>query len=462
LQQSCNSDTFEYYDPSTSTWKQSYVDSNGATQSSISNFYATNYEVKIRTIQSSQANLAKVLSGKYGKLWITCNNGYRSCIQFVVNGTAQASVTPQCASGAGTTTAAPTTKAPTTVAPTTTTVAPTTTAVPSTTSKSGSPTTTVAPKSTVPENTCCYKFNSIQLPSIILPKVLTAEISLGSIILANGISLLQSCNSDIFEYYDPSTSAWKQSYVDVNGATQSSISNFYATNYEVKLRTLQSNQANLAVLLSGKYGRLWLTCNNGYRSCIQFVVNGTAQSTTTPQCSSGAGITVNLSAGTGGVSVDVGVGGLDIGISLGGTTTTMKAPTTSAATTIKVPTTTTAVPSTTSKSGSPSSTAATKYFKVNNQRVLACWGYDPGTVDCNVKFSDGTTKNYHPTPYTLASGYCYTFSDFGGKTPVWVQVHDFDCHYGEDNTGRTQNCYWDGSSKRNLYTLANATNTAKK
>jgi hypothetical protein len=203
--------------------------------------------------------------------------------------TTKASTTaaPSTFSPTTTSTVAPTTKAPTTVAPTT--KVPTTTAP-----------TTATPTSQMPDNTCCYKFGTVQLPSFSLPAPLSGDITLssaaGPIVLANGNTLQQSCNSDTFEYYDPSTSSWRQSYVDSNGATQSSISNFYATNYEVKIRTIQSSQSNLATVLNGKYGKLWITCNNGYRSCIQFVVNGIAQSTINPQCASGAGTTTTTVA----------------------------------------------------------------------------------------------------------------------------------------------------------------------
>lgn len=69
--------------------------------------------------------------------------------------------------------------------------------------------------------------------------------------------------------------------------------------------------------------------------------------------------------------------------------------------------------------------SATKFFRVCDTEVYACWGYDPGTIDANIRFTDGTSKNYHPWPYTLSAGYCYTFGNFGGKIPAWVQVHDF-------------------------------------
>lgn len=82
------------------------------------------------------------------------------------------------------------------------------------------------------------------------------------------------------------------------------------------------------------------------------------------------------------------------------------------------------------------------YFTVSSTEIVACYTTDPGTLDANVKFEDGTRVNFHPWPYTLTSG-CYTFTlPTGHGLPTWVQVHGFNCHIGEDNTGREQNCSW--------------------
>eukprot|EP01113_Clastostelium_recurvatum_P005935 TRINITY_DN12670_c0_g1_i2.p1 TRINITY_DN12670_c0_g1~~TRINITY_DN12670_c0_g1_i2.p1 ORF type:complete len:740 (+),score=237.49 TRINITY_DN12670_c0_g1_i2:214-2433(+) len=85
---------------------------------------------------------------------------------------------------------------------------------------------------------------------------------------------------------------------------------------------------------------------------------------------------------------------------------------------------------------------AAPFFSVLDDRVYIC--YDNVTdIDVNVRFGDGWVYNYHPNRMAY-DGECITVtlpSDKGA--PVWVQVNGFDCHYGENNNGRPQNCGYD-------------------
>jgi polyvinyl alcohol dehydrogenase (cytochrome) len=201
-----------------------------------------------------------------------------------------------------TTTAAPTTPEPTTTTtatpePTTTTTTPaptttTTTPAPTTTTTTPAPTTTTtttaAPTTTLPpspQNTCCYKFRSPQLPSFNISNI-NGDVVLNNnnpIILANGVSVSQGCNGNNFQYWD-SVNGWQSSYVDMNGQTRSTIDNFYATSTNLQIRTIQTWQRNLPTLLNGRYGRLFITCNNGFSSCVEFTINGVQQASVSPVC----------------------------------------------------------------------------------------------------------------------------------------------------------------------------------
>eukprot|EP01113_Clastostelium_recurvatum_P005937 TRINITY_DN12670_c0_g1_i4.p1 TRINITY_DN12670_c0_g1~~TRINITY_DN12670_c0_g1_i4.p1 ORF type:complete len:745 (+),score=230.71 TRINITY_DN12670_c0_g1_i4:214-2448(+) len=85
---------------------------------------------------------------------------------------------------------------------------------------------------------------------------------------------------------------------------------------------------------------------------------------------------------------------------------------------------------------------AAPFFSVLDDRVYIC--YDNVTdIDVNVRFGDGWVYNYHPNRMAY-DGECITVtlpSDKGA--PVWVQVNGYECHYGENNNGRPQNCGYD-------------------
>ena len=103
------------------------------------------------------------------------------------------------------------------------------------------------------------------------------------IVLANGAALSQGCNGNAFQYWTPTT-GWTSSYTDANGQYRANIDNFYATGSNLNIRTIQTWQRNLPTLLSGRYGRLYITCNNGFYGCVQFTINGVQQNTIQPVC----------------------------------------------------------------------------------------------------------------------------------------------------------------------------------
>eukprot|EP01113_Clastostelium_recurvatum_P046928 TRINITY_DN8292_c0_g2_i1.p1 TRINITY_DN8292_c0_g2~~TRINITY_DN8292_c0_g2_i1.p1 ORF type:complete len:234 (-),score=61.29 TRINITY_DN8292_c0_g2_i1:123-824(-) len=94
------------------------------------------------------------------------------------------------------------------------------------------------------------------------------------------------------------------------------------------------------------------------------------------------------------------------------------------------------------------------FFSVNDRDVYICYielpppvpdasGRDStwGVMDANVRFADGYTFNWHPRDWELDEDGCISF-EYPQRHgfPEWVQVNGFDCHYGENNEGRAQNC----------------------
>jgi len=143
-----------------------------------------------------------------------------------------------------------------------------------------------APLPSGPSNTCCYRFKNPGLPSFTLPPPQPAspgDITLNTnnpIVLANGnpINEGQGCNGFDFEFWDENATSWTRGYTDINGAAQDNINLFYATaGLSINIRTIQATQANMASILQGRMARLWITCNNGYYSCVQFTVGSTSQ-----------------------------------------------------------------------------------------------------------------------------------------------------------------------------------------
>jgi len=142
-----------------------------------------------------------------------------------------------------------------------------------------------APLPMGPPNTCCYRFKNPGLPSFTLPLAQPnspGDITLNTnnpIVLADGHSINegQGCNGDDFEYWHES-GVWRRDYTDVNGANQNNIDLFYVTaGTSLNIRTIQTTQANLASVLQRRLARLWITCNNGYYSCVEFTVGSTSQ-----------------------------------------------------------------------------------------------------------------------------------------------------------------------------------------
>jgi len=142
-----------------------------------------------------------------------------------------------------------------------------------------------APMGSTPPNTCCYRFKNPGLPSFTLPLAQPnspGDITLNAnnpIVLADGheINEGQGCNGNDFEYWHES-GVWRRDYIDSNGANQNNIDLFYATaGTSLNIRTIQTTQANMASVLQGRLARLWITCNNGYYSCVEFTVGSTSQ-----------------------------------------------------------------------------------------------------------------------------------------------------------------------------------------
>eukprot|EP01113_Clastostelium_recurvatum_P046179 TRINITY_DN8051_c0_g1_i9.p1 TRINITY_DN8051_c0_g1~~TRINITY_DN8051_c0_g1_i9.p1 ORF type:complete len:984 (+),score=195.84 TRINITY_DN8051_c0_g1_i9:128-3079(+) len=97
------------------------------------------------------------------------------------------------------------------------------------------------------------------------------------------------------------------------------------------------------------------------------------------------------------------------------------------------------------------------FFSVNGSMIYVCFLSRPVTdLDANIRYADGTLFNWHPREYTLDASLCIVLevptSSYDNTTTtatgvdhgmiVWAQVDGFDCHYGEDNTGREENCGW--------------------
>jgi hypothetical protein len=142
-----------------------------------------------------------------------------------------------------------------------------------------------APLPTGPPNICCYRFKNPGLPSFTLPLAqpnspgdITLNVN-NPIVLADGHSINdgQGCNGNDFEYWHES-GVWRRDYTDSNGANQTNIDLFYATaGTSLNIRTIQTTQANIGSVLQRRIARLWITCNNGYYSCVQFTVGSTSQ-----------------------------------------------------------------------------------------------------------------------------------------------------------------------------------------
>ncbi|RYX87536.1 hypothetical protein EON73_01210 [bacterium] len=75
-----------FYETGNNVYTTIYTDSNGATKSPISTYYATSTNMWQRTLQSSDSKLTNTLTGKRGMLWFTANNGAYSCIRFNFTG----------------------------------------------------------------------------------------------------------------------------------------------------------------------------------------------------------------------------------------------------------------------------------------------------------------------------------------------------------------------------------------
>jgi hypothetical protein len=240
-------------------------------------------------------------------------------------------------------------------------------------------------------------FKSPNLPSFNLPSVGNGANNINvnnPIVLANGNSLSQGCNTNgPLKYWNPTTQAW----------VTTSFSNIISNGGIPAMLSVQNIQAQDSTirntLMTGKHVQIPLTCNNGYSSCIQFLINssGSVQQYIYPQCASGAG------------------------------TTTTYSPEAPAAVNHTVP-----------------------YFVTNENRTKICYGYQPSQIDANLRFTDGTSHNFHydPAPTLTGPDYCIRlYHPYPGvKIPNWNQVDGFDCHVGENNSGRTQNCFWDGSA----------------
>ena len=124
---------------------------------------------------------------------------------------------------------------------------------------------------------CIYGFTNPKYPSFPLPGTLQGDITLNTnnpIKFTNGSNIAsgKTCNSDTFSAL--TSAGWVTSYTDANGQTSSFSSMFYATQLNVKIRTIQTKQANLESFLIGNPLKLALTCNNGVIGCIYFTVGG--------------------------------------------------------------------------------------------------------------------------------------------------------------------------------------------
>lgn len=84
LEQGCNGNSLQYFDVASNAWQSDYIDANGATRNTIDLFYATGSNVNIRTIQTWQQPLARLLQNRTVQLSVQCNNGQQSCISFKI------------------------------------------------------------------------------------------------------------------------------------------------------------------------------------------------------------------------------------------------------------------------------------------------------------------------------------------------------------------------------------------
>lgn len=306
LQQGCNGDVFEYWNSETSSWIGTYTGLDGQSRTFSHVFYVTNgNQLWISTLQSWQSNLAQLLEGRLGRLQITCNNGQQSCMQFTIGSTQDPDLllrpsTPNDCSvlprSYGQQPAAPVRNTSTesvreSIQSIWTRLASLTNislsmegTVPAHRTQLVTPSeavnmTTLTNGSIGSVSGCCsYRFAN-GLPTVSLPPA--QPYSPGDILLTNsnrivmsdGSPLAQGCNGDEFEYWDTATSTWVGHYTGLDGQLRAFTHVFYATNSDqLWISTLQTWQANLHFLLNGRLGRLKVICNNGQRSCLQFII----------------------------------------------------------------------------------------------------------------------------------------------------------------------------------------------
>jgi hypothetical protein len=276
LSAGCNGDHFEFWDPQYG-WNNSYVGTDGQYRTGIDLFYATGTDmINIRTIQTWQSNMASILNGRYGRLWITCNNGFKSCAEFTINGQVETVTETTC------------------VVPTTTTL-PTLPPIPTLT-------TTSSPTLPIINNTCCYKFSSPQLPSFSLPA--STAPSDTTLNIDNPLELFDTtslskmrCTGSKFEYYD--NGEWTSTYTDDVGITHNTIDLFYIyNNIDLNAKVLKPSEVALRNTLQGKFGRIWLSCDDNEPSCAQFTIEGASRDAILPTCPKKPTPRTNSSAGT--------------------------------------------------------------------------------------------------------------------------------------------------------------------
>lgn len=72
-------------------------------------------------------------------------------------------------------------------------------------------------------------------------------------------------------------------------------------------------------------------------------------------------------------------------------------------------------------------------FTASSTQLVIDWGGPIDTVDVNLRWADGTTKNYHPNTGDEDGKLTLVYADLGWPAgiPEWVQVHAFNCHIGE-------------------------------
>lgn len=135
-----------------------------------------------------------------------------------------------------------------------------------------------------PASNCGYRFSNPTQPTFTLPAAQPNSPGDKSLsgsnvyVLQNGnaINSGQVCNpgnNQLVEYWDGS--AWKSSFTSTQNNNVKLGELFYPNGYQLYIRTIQTNQANMKDVLSGKLIRQWITCNNGYMSCVLFGVSPT-------------------------------------------------------------------------------------------------------------------------------------------------------------------------------------------